>query len=203
MSTFGSPRALTVDNKLATFDCGEPTLNGWLRSRALKNEITGASRTFVTVEGESGDVAGYYCLSAGSLALEASPGRAKRNMPSPIPVILIGRLAVDERYKGVGLDASLLQHAVLKGAEASRVVGARAFVVDALNEDAERFYRTFGFELMPPAAKRAMFLLVSDAEATIASVASKAHRSRRQLDAIDVLSTIAVDTDATTIPYGE
>jgi predicted N-acetyltransferase YhbS len=170
LSTFGSPRALAPGDKFATFDCGEPSLNEWLRSRALKNETTGASRTFVTVEAESGDVAGYYCLSASSLALEDAPGRVKRNMPSPAPIILIGRLAVDERYKGHGLGASLLQNAILKGVEASRILGARAFIVDALNEDAERFYRKFGFELMPPAAQRAMFLLVSDAEATIASI---------------------------------
>lgn len=171
MSTFGSPRALTSGDTFVTFDCGVPSLNEWLRSRALKNETTGASRTFVTVEIESGDVAGYYCLSASALALEAAPGRIRRNMPSPIPIILIGRLAVDERFKGHGLGASLLQDAVLKGIEASRIVGARAFVVDALNDEAERFYRRFGFELMPPSAKRAMFLLVSDAEATIADLA--------------------------------
>lgn len=170
MSTFGSPRALRASDRFAPFDCGEPSLNEWLRSRALKNETTGASRTFVTVEAESGDVAGYYCLSASALALEDAPGRVKRNMPSPIPIILIGRLAVDGRFTGRGLGASLLQDAVLKGIEASRIVGARAFVVHALNEDAERFYRKFGFELMPPAAKRAMFLLLSDAEATIASI---------------------------------
>jgi GNAT superfamily N-acetyltransferase len=171
LSTFGSPRALAPGDKFVTFDSGEPSLNEWLRSRALKNQTTGASRTFVIVEAESAEVAGYYCLSAGSLALEHAPGRVKRNMPSPIPIILIGRLAVDERFKGHGLGASLLKDAVLKGVEASRIVGARAFVVDALNDDAERFYRKFGFELMPPAAKRAMFLLVSDAEATIADLA--------------------------------
>jgi predicted N-acetyltransferase YhbS len=145
-------------------------LNEWLRSRALKNETTGASRTFVTVEAESGDVAGYYCLSASALAPANAPGRVKRNMPSPVPIILIGRLAVDDRFKGHGLGASLLQDAVLKGIEASRILGARAFVADALNEDAERFYGRFGFEPMPPAAKRTMFLLLSDAEATIASM---------------------------------
>lgn len=170
MSTFRPPRPLSADDTFVTFDCGEPALNEWLRSRALKNETTGASRTFVTVETESGNVAGYYCLSAGSLALEHAAGRVKRNMPSPIPVVLIGRLAVDERFTGRGLGASLLQHAVLKGIEASRIVGARAFVVDALNDDAERFYRRFGFELMAPASKRTMFLLVTDAEATIASL---------------------------------
>lgn len=170
MSTFRSPRALVAGDRFATFDCGEPSLNEWLSSRALKNETTGASRTFVTVDADSGDVAGYYCLSASSLAIEDAPGRVKRNMPSPIPIILIGRLAVDERFKGHGLGASLLQDAVLKGAEASRILGARAFVVDALNEDAERFYRRFGFEPMPPAGKRAMFLLMADAEATLRSL---------------------------------
>lgn len=173
MSTFRAPRALAAGDKFVSFDCGELSLNEWLRSRALKNETTGASRTFVTVEAESGEAAGYYCLSASSLALEGSPGRVKRNMPSPIPIILIGRLAVDERFRGHGLGVSLLQDAVLKGIEASHIVGARAFVVDALNEEAEGFYRKFGFELMPPAAKRAMFLLVADAEATIAEVSAR------------------------------
>jgi len=88
-------------------------------------------------------------------------------MPNPIPVILIGRLAVDKRFKGQGLGASLLQHALLKGIEASRIVGARAFIVDALDDDAERFYSKFGFTLMPPASKRAMYLLTKDAEATV------------------------------------
>ena len=82
-------------------------------------------------------------------------------------MILIGRLAVDERFKGHGLGASLLQHAVLKSLEASRIVGARAFIVDALDDEAERFYSKFGFALMPPASKRAMYLLARDAEATV------------------------------------
>lgn len=176
MSTFRSPRAVTPGDSFAAFDCGEASLNEWVRSRALKNEATGASRTFVSIESQTGEVAGYYCLSAGSLALQDAPGRVKRNMPSPAPVILIGRLAVDRRFAARGLGASLLQDAVLKGVEAARIVGSRAFVVDALNADAlnadaERFYRKFGFEPMPFAAKRALFLLVSDAEATITELA--------------------------------
>lgn len=91
-------------------------------------------------------------------------------MPDPVPVILIGRLAVDQAFKGRGLGASLLQDALLKGIEASRILGARAFIVDALDGNAERFYEKFGFTLMPPASKRAMYLLVKDAEATVTSV---------------------------------
>ncbi|MEP6479274.1 MAG: GNAT family N-acetyltransferase [Rhodoglobus sp.] len=137
----------------------------------MKNETTGASRTFVSVDSDSDEVAGYYCLSASSLLLEAAPGSVRRNMPSPIPVILIGRLAVDQKFKGQRLGVSLLQHALLKGLEASRIVGARAFIVDALDDDAERFYSRFGFTLMPPASKRAMYLLTKDAEATVQGIA--------------------------------
>ncbi|GAB3411536.1 GNAT family N-acetyltransferase [Schumannella luteola] len=170
MSSFSAPRAIAADDHFVAFDCGQLSLDEWLCSRAITNEATGASRTFVTVDQESGDVAGYYCLSAGSLALEDAAGRVKRNMPSPMPIILIGRLAVDRRFAGRGLGASLLQDAVLKGLEASRIIGACAFLVDALDDSAESFYRKFGFELMPPASKRAMYLLVADAEATVAAL---------------------------------
>jgi len=165
--SFRSPRPLLAADTVSTFDCGAESLNDWLRTRALKNETTGASRTFVSIDSETDTVAGYYCLSASSLLLEAAPGSVRRNMPDPIPVILIGRLAVDQVFKGKGLGASLLQHALLKGLEASRIIGARAFIVDALDDDAERFYSKFGFALMPPASKRAMYLLVKDAEATL------------------------------------
>jgi GNAT superfamily N-acetyltransferase len=166
LSKFSTPRALSPSDRVGEFDCGEMSLNDWLNSRALKNEQTGASRTFVSLD-VSALIAGYYCLSASALSLEESPGRVKRNMPAPIPVILIARLAVDSRFKGAGLGASLLQDAVLKGLEASRIVGARAFVVHALNDSAEGFYRKFGFQLMPPTSKRAMNLLIADAVETV------------------------------------
>jgi GNAT superfamily N-acetyltransferase len=165
--SFRSPRPLRAADNTSTFDCGAASLNNWLHTRALKNETTGASRTFVSIDSETETVAGYYCLSASSLLLEAAPGSIRRNMPDPIPVILIGRLAVDQAFKGKGLGASLLQHALVKGLEASRIIGARAFIVDALDDEAERFYSKFGFAPMPPASKRAMYLLVKDAEATL------------------------------------
>jgi predicted GNAT family N-acyltransferase len=132
--------------------------------------MTGASRTFVSTDTDSNEVAGYYCLSASSLLLNDAPGSVRRNMPDPIPVILIGRLAVSEKYKGQGLGASLLQHALLKGIEASRIVGARAFIVDALGDSAESFYRKYGFALMPPSSKRAMYLLLKDVAATVEAI---------------------------------
>ena len=168
--SFRAPRPLRSSDATAQFDCGEPSLDDWLRSRALKNEQTGASRAFVSLSADDDAVAGYYCLSASSLLLEDAPGGVRRNMPDPIPVILIGRLAVDLRFAGRGLGASLLQHAVLKGIEASRIIGARAFIVDALDDDAEAFYAKFGFTRMPPSSKRAMYLLAKDAEATVRSL---------------------------------
>lgn len=168
--SFRSPRPLDASDDVSKFDCGEQSLNNWLYLRAIKNQVTGASRTFVSIEGETDRIAGYYCLSASSLRQEDAPSKVKRNMPDPVPVILLGRLAVDQAFKGRGLGVSLLQDAFLKGVEASRILGARAFLVDALDSNAERFYEKFGFTLMPPASKRAMYLLVKDAEATIADL---------------------------------
>ncbi|WP_375399299.1 GNAT family N-acetyltransferase [uncultured Amnibacterium sp.] len=135
----------------------------------MKNETNGASRTFVSLDEDAGVVAGYYCLSAGSLQREDAPGAVRRNMPSPIPTVLIGRLAVDQRYRGVGLGASLLQDAALKSIEASRLIGARAILVDALSETAVRFYQRYDFTLMPD-SRRALYLLIDDAEKTITSL---------------------------------
>ncbi len=147
-----------------------PSLDNWLSNRAIANERAGASRTFVSVDKESQVVAGYYCLAASSLRSEDAAGALKRNMPDPIPIILIGRLAVDERFSGRGLGASLLQDALMKSVEAARLVGARAVLVHALTEGAESFYSKFGFVAMPHAT-RVMYLLTADAEATVADVA--------------------------------
>ncbi|GAA3894504.1 GNAT family N-acetyltransferase [Leifsonia kafniensis] len=169
MSPLLRPRAITSKDSFVDFDCGEPSLNEWLRNRAVANERGGASRTFVSVDRNSQIIAGYYCLSASSLRSEDAPGALKRNMPNPLPVILIGRLAVDGRFAGHGLGASLLQDAVLKSVEAARLVGARALLVHALTEAAENFYTKFGFVRVPHSA-RVMYLLTADAEATIASI---------------------------------
>ncbi|GAA2073841.1 GNAT family N-acetyltransferase [Pseudolysinimonas kribbensis] len=139
--------------------------------RAIRNEVANASRTFVSIERETDVVAGYYCLSSSSIAREHS-GRllGGHGTPNPIPVILIGRLAVDERFTGQGLGASLLQDAVIKGIEASRTVGSRAFLVHALNDGAVAFYRKFGFAEVPD-SPRVMYLLTKDAEKTITDLA--------------------------------
>ncbi len=167
MSSYSRPRALKLSDRVAEFDCGETSLNIWLSARAIKNESTGASRTFISIEHDSGVIAGFYSVSTSSLSLDVAPGKLRRNMPSPIPVVLIGRLAVDERFTGSGLGASLLQDALLKCIEAARSVGIRAIVVDVLNESAASFYQKFGFNPMPLSNEGGMYVLIKDAETTI------------------------------------
>jgi predicted GNAT family N-acyltransferase len=136
----------------------------------MSNERGGASRTFVSIERDSDVIAGYYCLAASSLRREDATTELRRNMPDPIPIVLVGRLAVDTRFGGHGLGQSLLQDAIAKSVEVSTLVAARAIVVHALSDDAQRFYEKFGFALMPNAS-RAMYMLMSDVEETIRDIA--------------------------------
>ncbi|MDM7884293.1 GNAT family N-acetyltransferase [Curtobacterium sp. RHCKG23] len=172
MAVLRRPRAVTEHDDTSTFDCGRPSLTSWLQVRAIRNEAGGASRTFVSIDDETGRIAGYYCLAASSLRAGEAPDALRRNMPDPIPVVLIGRLAVDVHFQGLGLGASLLQDALVKSIEASRLVGARAIIVYALDDDAVRFYERFGFVLIPETA-RCLFLLLTDAEATVAAVSGR------------------------------
>jgi predicted GNAT family N-acyltransferase len=167
LTSFARPRAITPADDVSEFGCGEQSLDNWLHFRAIKNEADGNSRTFVAVERESGIIAGYYCLSSHSLMHDEATSSLRRNSPNPIPVILIGRLAVDERFRAMGLGASLLQDAIIKGLEAAQLVGSRAFLVHALNQAAVEFYQRYGFESVPDTS-HVMYLLMKDAVKTVA-----------------------------------
>lgn len=169
MAALTRPRPIDRTDDYSDFQCGEFSLDHWIRARAVRNEQGGASRTFVSLDLDADRVAGYYCLSASALRGEDAAGALKRNMPNPIPVILIGRLAVDQRYTGAGLGTSLLQDAALRSLEASRLIGAWAILVRALSEDAQRFYEHFGFVLLP-GSERTLYLLISDAERTVREI---------------------------------
>ena len=142
-----APERLSLRHDLSAFDSGEPVLDDWLRRRALANEAGGASRTYVVCAGER--VAGYYSLAAGAVAHLESPGRIKRNMPDPVPVMLLGRLAVDKAFQGLGLGAGLLRDAVRRTIQAAELAGIRAILVHAISEDAKRFYEKYGFIASP------------------------------------------------------
>ena len=150
-ATYSPPTPITSDHDLTGFACGEPSLDDWLRRRALANQVEGASRTYVVTTREGGTVVAYYCLAAGSLEAKAAPWRVRRNMPDPIPVSVLGRLAVDRGHGGAGLGTALLRDAVHRSAVAARTIGIRAVLVHALNERAAAFYERRGFQASPKA----------------------------------------------------
>lgn len=141
--TLAPPRPIATGDDLSTFDSGRPVLDDWLKQRAVRNESAGASRTYVVCEGAR--VVGYYCLATGAVECRQAPGRVRRNMPDPIPVMLMGRLAVDRTQQGRGLGRALLKDAILRTLKAAGIAGMRALLVHALDEDAARFYRHNGF----------------------------------------------------------
>lgn len=143
MGDFTSPAPLSAEHELLAFDSGEATLDEWLKKRAFKNQLTGASRCFVTCM--DGEVAGYYSLSAGAVARSDVLKHKQRNQPNPLPVILLGRLAIDRAYHNQGLGSALLRDALLRVANVSREAGVFAVLVHALSEPAKRFYLCRGF----------------------------------------------------------
>ncbi len=155
-----SPGLLTAAHELSDFSCGHASLDEWLRRRALANQDTGASRTYVLAEGER--VIGYYALAAGSVALLETPGRLRRNMPNPIPVMVLGRFALDLRWQGRGLGADMLRDAVLRTQQAAKIGGMRALLVHAIDDRAAGFYLRWGFQ-PSPMAELTLFLPLHDA----------------------------------------
>ena len=142
-----APEVLEEHHILADFDCGHDTLNDWLKHRAIKNEASGASRTYVVCH--QNHVIAYYTLATGAVQCADAPGRIRRNMPDPIPVLVLGRLAVHLNWQKKGLGGDLLANAVKRTLQAADIAGIRAFVVHALSEEAKRFYEQFGFHPSP------------------------------------------------------
>jgi len=155
------PEHLRPDHELAAFDSGIPVLDDWLKRRALANEELGGSRTYVVTAG--GRVVGYYALATGGVAQAAVPGRVRRNMPDPVPVMVLGRLAVDRAYQGRGLGEGLLRDAVLRTLQAAQLGGIRAILVHAISEEAKRFYERHGF-VASPIDPMTLMITVADAE---------------------------------------
>lgn len=141
------PEKLNSSHQFEHFDSGNNQLDEWLKRRALKNESDGASRTYVLCVGEV--VIAYYCLANGAIGQTVATGRVRRNMPDPIPVIVIGRLAVDRNWQGSGIGRALLQDAILRILQAAEIAGIRAVLVHAISEDAKKFYQKCGFTVSP------------------------------------------------------
>ncbi len=143
-----APQPLTISHLLNDFECGERALDDWLKRRAMNNQLSGASRTFVVVDGEN-RVCGYYAMAAGAVSHQLATSAVRRNMPDPVPVMVLGRLAVDRRAQGAKLGAALLQDAVNRAIGVSQNTGVRALLVHALHDHAKQFYEHYGFQESP------------------------------------------------------
>jgi len=155
-----APEKLRPDHDLSEFDCGEPPLNDWLQRRALQNEESGASRSYVVGAGKR--VVGYYALAVGAVAHNEAPGRVRRNMPDPVPVMIVGRLAIHKDFQGTRIGPGLLRDAVLRTLQAAEIAGIRAILVHAISERARQFYEDCGFV---PSPMDPMTLMITVAEA--------------------------------------
>ncbi|WP_455290033.1 GNAT family N-acetyltransferase [Cupriavidus necator] len=145
--TWRAPEPLTAEHVLEAFDSGAASLDTWLKRRALANQRSGASRTFVACE--QGLVRGYYALASGAVAAHATSGRFRRNMPDPVPVVVLGRLAVDRTQQGAGLGRALVRDAGLRVLNAAATIGIRGMLVHAISDPAKAFYERVGFEASP------------------------------------------------------
>lgn len=145
--TLACPQPLTDHHDTENFSCGIEALDVWLKRRAMKNQITGASRTFVVCE--ESRVVGYYALASSAITIAATTGRFRRNMPDPIPVVVLARLAVDRTYQGKGLGRALVRDAGLRVIQAADAIGIRGMIAHAISTDAKAFYAKVGFDPSP------------------------------------------------------
>ncbi len=152
---FHSPVPVTSEHVLETFDCGNPRLNDWLKTHALRNEGT-ASRTFVAAD-DGMNVLAYYTLATGSVILSEVPRKLRQGLPNPVPVMILGRLAVDRRMSGKRLGPALLKEAMVRTLRVSEDAGVRALIVHAIDDAAIEFYAKYSFQIFPHGT-RTMFL---------------------------------------------
>lgn len=166
----GPPELLTERHRLEGFVCEEPALADWLRRRALKNQLEGASRTFVVCDGL--DVIGYYALAVGAVSHVTVPGSIRRNMPDPVPVMVLGRLAVHADWGNQGVGRGLLKDALLRTLRVAREAGIRALLCHAISHEAKQFYLKHGF-LESPVEKLTVMLNIAKLPAELSALLAK------------------------------
>jgi len=139
-----APTLLTPEHDVSAFSCGHPSLDEWLKRRALSNQKAGASRTYVLTSDNR--VIAYYALASGALACTTATGKLRRNMPDPIPIAILGRLAIDKDFQKLGIGRALFRDAALRVLSAAETIGIRGLIVHAISDDAAAFYRALGLE---------------------------------------------------------
>lgn len=159
-----APMPLAEHHVTDGFSSGIDSLDLWLKRRSLKNQIQGASRTFVVCD--EARVVAYYALASGAVTTTQATGRFRRNMPDPIPVVVLGRLAVDQTLQGNGFGRSLVRDAGMRVLQAADAIGIRGMTVHALSDEAKAFYEKVGFE---PSPLDPYLLMITLADLTVAN----------------------------------
>lgn len=162
--TLTAPEPLADRHAIEDFQSGVVSLDDWLKRRARANQAAGASRVFVTCE--QSRVAGYYALASGSISSDDAAGRFRRNMPEPVPVVLLGRLAIDRRHQGIGIGRALVRDAAKRVIAAASEIGVRGIVVHAISDEAREFYLALGF-LPSPTHEMTLMIPIGDLRASL------------------------------------
>ena len=158
---YAGPELLAGEHRLEGFDCGSGALNDWLVQRALRNQSSGTSRTWVVVEVGTGQVVAFYASSTASILRSSAPKRIGRNQPEEMPAVLLARMGVDSRHQSRGLGAALLKHFMLKAVEVAQSVGVRVLLIHAKDDNAKSFYEHYGF-VESPLDPLVMMMLLTD-----------------------------------------
>ncbi len=164
MTGLSAPELLADHHVLDDFQSGTPTLDDWLLRRARANQISGASRVYVTCDDRK--VMGYYALASSAIAGGDATGRMRRNMPDPIPVVVLARLAVDRAYQARGVGQGLVRDAALRVLAAADEIGIRGLVVHAISEEAKAFYLSLGL-LPSPTNEMTLMIPLGDLKANL------------------------------------
>lgn len=164
MAGLTPPRQLSASDDREAFDCGRASLNQWFRRHAWRNQQSVASRTSIVRDAATGAIVGYVSLCTAQIVREYLPKAAQRSQPSPLPVILIGQLAVDLRYQGRGVARSLLGFALATAVRLSKEAGCFGVLTHPIDDAVRAFYRRYGFEDPPADPQRSMIVRIADLE---------------------------------------
>lgn len=178
MAAVAAPRPLREEDDRSGFDCGRESLNGWFRRHAWANHLGGSSRVNVIVEPATARIVGYVSLSAAQIERAFLPKPQQRNRPDPVPVTLLGQLAVDVAHQGQGHAASLLVFALRTALAASESIGSAGMLIHPIDDAVRRFYARWGFADLPYDPRRAMLVRMVDLRASIG--AESLPRSREE-----------------------
>lgn len=162
MAGLTPPRPLRADDDRDGFDCGRESLNQWFRRRAWNNQQANVSRINVVCDPQNGRIIGYVSLSAGHIERAYLPKSAQRNRPDPVPIVLLGQLAIDLEFQGRGYSKSLLLFALTTALRSSQDIGSFGVLTHPLDEEVRAFYRKFGFEDAPFDPARSMIVRMVD-----------------------------------------